>query len=105
MPDILVAYVDTSALACTELLRAADRLGHMHVQAAEIILATIAVVPVSPTILDRAGRLLPGSTLRSLDAIHLASALALPSVHAFVTYDVRQADAAAVLGLPAVAPA
>jgi hypothetical protein len=45
-------------------------------------------------------------TLRSLDAIHLASALTLASeLEALVTYDARLADAARAAGLTVVAPA
>lgn len=107
LTEFLRAYprVVSSALAHTELLRVAYRLGAIHVSTAEQILDTIATVPVSPSILDRAGRLVPGLVLRSLDAIHLASALVLPSLDALVTYDARQTEAAAILGLPVAAPA
>ena len=45
-------------------------------------------------------------TLRSLDALHLASALALADdLESFVTYDTRLADAARAAGLTVVAPA
>ena len=45
-------------------------------------------------------------TLRSLDAIHLASALSIESeLDAFITYDTRLADAARANGLTVVAPA
>jgi predicted nucleic acid-binding protein len=126
LKDFLREYqrVVSSALARTELLRVAHRLqsagrldatgrlgaanahgsANAHIAAAEQILDRISTVPVTANVLDRAGRLLPGSTLRSLDAIHLASALALPSLDAFVTYDACQADAAAILGLPVTAP-
>ena len=44
--------------------------------------------------------------LRTLDAIHVASALALGSeLEAFVTYDDRMAEAARAIGLPVVRPA
>ena len=44
--------------------------------------------------------------LRTLDAIHLATALALlPELDAFVTYDDRLAEAARAIGLPVVRPA
>jgi len=44
--------------------------------------------------------------LRSLDAIHLASALTLgDELDAFVTYDARQADAARAAGLTVESPA
>jgi hypothetical protein len=43
--------------------------------------------------------------VRTLDAIHVATALAIEAVDAFVTYDDRQADAARAVGLPVVRPA
>ena len=55
-------------------------------------------------LLDAAARLGPG-LLRSLDAIHLASAQALGSELAgLVTYDRRMADGASLVGLPVEAP-
>jgi hypothetical protein len=43
--------------------------------------------------------------LHSLDAIHLASALTIrDELSAFVAYDLRLGDAAAVAGLPVVRP-
>jgi uncharacterized protein len=45
-------------------------------------------------------------TLRSLDAVHLASALAVgEELDSLVTYDLRLADAAQAAGLTVVAPA
>ncbi|WP_433163486.1 type II toxin-antitoxin system VapC family toxin [Kribbella sp. CA-247076] len=46
------------------------------------------------------------ATVRSLDAIHLATALRLhPQLTSFVTYDKRLADAARAAGLPVDVPA
>jgi predicted nucleic acid-binding protein len=46
------------------------------------------------------------ASVRSLDAIHLATALHLgPRLTAFVTYDRRLADAVAAAGLPIAMPA
>jgi predicted nucleic acid-binding protein len=42
--------------------------------------------------------------LRSLDAVHAATALGLRSLWAFVTYDDRQAAAAREAGLSVVSP-
>jgi uncharacterized protein len=59
---------------------------------------------VTTTILDRAGRLGPAS-LRSLDAIHTATALSLGSdLHALIAYDDRMIQAARALGLPVPSP-
>jgi predicted nucleic acid-binding protein len=63
-------------------------------------------VALTRAVLDQAGALLPGLRLRTLDAIHLACALALGSeLQALVTYDIRLSQAAADLGLVPIAPA
>lgn len=71
---------------------------------AERLLAKVTTIPLTVTILRRAGALLPPD-LRSLDAIHLATALSLEDVVAeFACYDVRLAEAAAHSGLSVIAP-
>ena len=56
-------------------------------------------------VLDQAGALLPGVRLRTLDAIHLASALALGGeLRTLVTYDIRLGQSAAEVGLVPFAP-
>jgi predicted nucleic acid-binding protein len=71
---------------------------------AAAVVGYVEQLAVTRNLLDTAGRLeLPG--LRSLDAIHIASALLLThQLEAFVTYDVRQADAARALGLQVRSP-
>ena len=55
-------------------------------------------------LLVRAGRLAP-STLGTLDALHVATALSLPSASlCFVSYDRRQLDAARRAGLSTASP-
>jgi hypothetical protein len=50
--------------------------------------------------------MLKPASLRSLDAVHLATALSLGvELGGVLTYDARMRDAAAVLGLTVVAPA
>jgi predicted nucleic acid-binding protein len=50
--------------------------------------------------------LMPGVRLRTLDAIHLACALALGSeLQALISYDMRLSQAAADVGLVPIAPA
>jgi uncharacterized protein len=95
----------SSRLGATELRRAARRAGHRRVvQQVEDVLAAVVLVEVSPSVLDRAGRLTPPG-LRTLDAIHLATAttLALPGLE-FVTYDARLAAAARAAGLTVAQP-
>jgi predicted nucleic acid-binding protein len=90
----------TSRLGATELRRAAARGGQRRImQQVEDVLAAVALVEVSPAILERAGRL-ASVELRTLDAIHLASALTLPFAEMdFISYDARLADAARSCGL------
>jgi uncharacterized protein len=68
------------------------------------VLAVLHQKPVTDAVLDAAARL-PGAALRSLDAIHLATAEELAAVLTwFVAYGPRLADAARSRGLPVVAP-
>jgi predicted nucleic acid-binding protein len=56
-------------------------------------------------LLDEAAALAPGTVLRSLDAIHLASARAIGSdLRALVSYDQRMNAAAVALGIVVDAP-
>lgn len=71
-------------------------------QAGELIDAT-ALQPLDSGLLAGAGAL-DEPTLRSLDAIHVAAAVTLYPIDAFVTYDKRQAAAARLAGFRTVAP-
>ena len=70
---------------------------------AEIFLEELAIHPIEDAILRQAAAL-PDPHLGSLDAIHVATALALRPLAAFVTYDLRQAKAARRVGLPVRSP-
>jgi predicted nucleic acid-binding protein len=96
----------TSAVAVTEVGRAVRRLSPRRGLAdrARLVLDGVALLAVDLEILDRAAALAPAE-LRTLDAIHVASALSLrPDLLAFVTYDDRQRAAARRAGLPVAAP-
>lgn len=96
--------VSTSLVGIIETRRAVARRAHdaLHL---ERILGSVEVVGVTPRIGERAAAIAP-ATVRTLDAIHLATALAaMPDLDAFVTYDDRLAEAARALGLPVVSPA
>lgn len=100
-PDELLA---TSVLGRVELLRAARRRGPEAVARALSLLAELALVPVAAEVLDGAWILDPPS-VRSLDAVHLASASSLgPELTALVAYDERLLTGARALGMVAVAP-
>jgi predicted nucleic acid-binding protein len=94
-----------SRLAVVECRRAAQRASHRRVlQTIDEILDAIYLIEVTPAILDDAGAADP-PLLRSLDAIHLATALSLsdPGMEV-ITYDRRFADAARANGLTVVQP-
>jgi hypothetical protein len=95
----------TSRLALLECRRAARRvLRGRALQSLEQVLDSIYVLEVTPAILERAGAADPPA-LRSLDAIHLATALSIDdSELEVVTYDRRFAEAAAASGLRVVQP-
>ena len=65
-------------------------------------LSGIAEFPLSAAVLGRA-RSVGADELRSLDAIHLASAIAV-GAESLITYDSRLADSASQAGLQIFAP-
>lgn len=94
--------VVTSRVGLVEIRRAAARSGGADAMAATVSQA-IGVIELDEAIADSAARLEP-PTLRTLDSLHIASALALYRVDAFVTYDARLASAAQAAGLPVFSP-
>lgn len=95
--------VITSRIGLIETERAVARRDHDTVRL-RAVLDQIEVFDLDDDIGRRAGALVPAS-LRTLDAIHVATALAIGALDAFVTYDDRQAEAARTVGLPVVRPA
>jgi hypothetical protein len=94
----------SSALARTEVARALLPLGPDAVRRGREVLARVDLLRVNDRVLDAAG-LLPPADLRSLDAIHLASAEQLGSdLRGFVTYDARLAAAATGRGFRVIQP-
>lgn len=85
-------------------MRAAGRLGAEKRTKARMILQALTLIRISSQICDVAGTLEP-VVLRSLDAIHLATALLLSDdLKAIVTYDRQLANSAQALGIPLIAP-
>jgi uncharacterized protein len=85
----------SSALARVEVLRALKRMGSpagVRRRAARI-LARIALIRIDDAVLAMASRIAPAA-LRTLDAIHLATARSLDDLGGIVTYDARLARAA-----------
>jgi predicted nucleic acid-binding protein len=94
-----------SDLARVEVVRSVLAGGPAAVAHARRQLARLHLVALDADPLDRAATLAPTSPLRSLDAIHLATAQLLGAdLRAVLTYDVRMTDAAASLSLPVASP-
>ena len=94
----------SSALARTEVLRALLPAGEEAVARGRIVLQRFDLVRLNDRVLNAAAVLRPPE-LRSLDAIHLATAQQLGRVlTALVTYDDRMVAAAKILGYRIVQP-
>jgi predicted nucleic acid-binding protein len=94
----------SSLLASIEVTRAARRLGgHAPALAARVVagLRLLAIDPIVPAAAE-----IGGTTLRSLDAIHLATALSISAEpEALITYDNRMISHSQAIGLPVISPA
>ena len=111
--DALVAHLDSrarepgaiiasSTLLETELRRMSDRVGFSQ-HAATSVLRKLTIVDMERETFHEAGLMLPGSTLRSLDALHIATAEHI-TADEFVSYDSRQIDSATARGMHVVIP-
>ncbi|MGI9023034.1 MAG: type II toxin-antitoxin system VapC family toxin [Acidimicrobiales bacterium] len=93
----------SSQLLRTEALRAATRL-EIDDEAVETALEAVSLVLPAASTFHTAGTL-PPPTLRSLDALHLATALELgEDLEGLVTYDGRVAHAAEAASVTVVSP-
>jgi predicted nucleic acid-binding protein len=95
----------SSRLADTEVRRAAGRQPGLVAEASlDAVAATVFFIELTPAVARAAGDALP-PTMRSLDAIHLATALAIrDELSAMITYDLRLRDAAQDAGITVFAP-
>jgi predicted nucleic acid-binding protein len=94
----------SSALLRTEALRAVRHLGADALATVREGLRRVDLIGVDDRILVAAGTLEP-RVLRTLDAIHLATAMAVgDDLEAVVTYDERMIDAAKLLGFATATP-
>ena len=94
----------SSALLRAEALRAVRHLGPDALATVREALRRVDLIGIDDRILDASGTLEP-QVLRTLDAVHLATAIAVgDDLEAIVTYDERMLDAASLLGLRAATP-
>jgi uncharacterized protein len=101
----------SSELVLTEVPRAVRRAAALDpalpvdllMEQAAQLLEAVALLPLDRAILAAAGALAEPA-LRALDAIHVAAAIDLSPIDAFVSYDERQSAAARLAGLRTAAP-
>lgn len=91
-----------SFLLETELRRVTHRVPELSQALVTSLLDRVDLYEASPAVFRQAG-LLPGAHLRSLDALHLATAIAI-GVDDVLTYDQRFAEAVRQVGLTVLAP-
>lgn len=94
----------SSELTRIEVTRTTRRLDGSVLPRARALLDGLSLIPIGATIVRDAGDV-GTPLLRSLDAIHLASALSVRAdLSAFVAYDTRLVEAAEDSGLVALSP-
>ncbi len=94
----------SSELSTIELLRVCRRRDKNTVTVARQLLAGIDLLSITSDIVEQAALIDP-AMLRSLDAIHLASALSLSGdLTVFVAYDTRLSTAATDAGIKVATP-
>lgn len=104
LSDRPAASVTSSELAKIEVIRGCGRITRRAVPGARRLLAGIDLIPLTGDLVEAATEI-GDPNLRSLDALHLASAAVLgDAMAAFVAYDQRLTSAAARQGMPVVAP-
>src|SRR6266542_3821364 len=105
--ELLRSWPDrvSSVVARIAVERVARRIGGGAVRRARTVLSRIALVDLDEDVVQTAAALGPPE-LRTLDAIHLATALSLgEDLKAVCAYDVRLGNAAAAKTIEVLAPA
>jgi predicted nucleic acid-binding protein len=94
----------TSVIGRIEVIRAANRVGHATAAAARRLLESIDTLVLTDAIVTLAESIGPPE-LRTLDAVHLATAqIYRPNLDAFCVFDRRLFAAAEAQQLPVIAP-
>ena len=88
LTDFIDFTIKSSALTRVEVIRVLHKIAPEKIDRAQIILAGIDLTPLNPAILSMAENFAPSITLKSLDALHIATAIFLDkSVEGVITYD------------------
>ena len=105
----LIEFVDftikSSVVTRVEVIRTLHKIAPEKIAEAQIILAGIDLTPVNPAILSVAENFAPSITLKSLDALHVATVLFLGnSVAGLISYDKQMIKNAKELGIKVISP-
>ena len=94
----------SSRLAYVEVLRASWRLGAKAIRGAHQVLSALSLIEFTRETSKQAADIQPAD-LRSLDSLHVATALSLgQAIQGLIAYDIRLGDAAQANGIRVFSP-
>ena len=105
LSDFIDFTIKSSVLTRVEVIRTLHKIAPEKITDAQIILDGIDLTPVNPAVLKIAENFSPSITLKSLDALHIATVIFLDkSVEGVITYDKQMIKNAKELGIKVVSP-
>ena len=103
--DFIDFTITSSVVTRVEVIRTLQKIAPKKVAEAQILLTGIDLTPVNSSILSVAENFSPSISLKSLDAIHVATVIFLDkSVEGLVTYDKAMIKNAKELGIKTISP-
>jgi predicted nucleic acid-binding protein len=97
--------VTSSALTRVEVIRTLHKIAPEKVEEAKVILKGFDVIPINTAVLNIAESFDSSITLRSLDALHVATVLFLEkTVNGLISYDKAMIVNAKQLGIATISP-
>ena len=105
LADFIDFTLKSSALTRVEIIRVLHKIAPEKIAQAQVILAGIDLTLLNPAILSAAENFAPTITLKSLDALHVASVLFLgTAVEGLISYDKQMIKNAKELGIKVASP-
>jgi len=105
LDQMLGESLTSSILSRIEIMRVIQRNHPDRLSLARAELGKINLIPINEAVIRIAENFSEASTLRSLDAIHIASALLVQSsIEGIITYDTTMVTAAKEFGLQVLSP-
>lgn len=106
---VLTGFIDfqvtSSALTRVEVIRTLHKIAPEKIEEAKVILKGFDVIPINGAVLNIAESFDSSNTLRSLDALHVATVLFLEkTVNGLISYDKDMIVNAKQLGIETISP-